>query len=963
MSWQQFGRFLRIVFLLRVPLITLLLLGAFGPLALTVGEELLGNLLYQGREPWHVVSVSFASFLLAFTAIAVINLIFAYGEDRLEDKNVRLAQTRPVLTFVLGLLPAIVLLICTGIRTSELGGRENVVLSLAGFLLAMTFVVVSKFIQLALTDPKATPYPPPYLIFPAYLIPALEGPFERAYCWSSSFSRHVKSGFNRLAQWPLEILQPAGQGYLVTQYPPPSEPLRLRSGHVFALTLSVLAFVLYIWIGYSKADISATPARVPALVYLLLFAIVLCWVLGALTFFFDRYHFPLFCLLGVLSLVTTFTPISDHFFRTVTLERRVDNLMTPAETLGRRISSGHRRQVLVATAGGGIQAAAWTVEVLTGLEQQCASENPACDFRSSLAAISSVSGGSLGSMVYARSYSHSLQHVSLSQLRENAAASALDEVVWGWMNPDIARVVSPWFWNRDIDRSWALERKWASVNGLADTESGEGDTLLTTWVGEVRRGMPAVIFNSMIVENGRPVVFTTSNFARQDNGRGIRNFYDLYPDPPYPDVRVNTAVRLSASFPYVGPAARPDRSSPMVPSWHYVDGGYYDNYGINSLLEWLGDALENDDLRAQLPDILILQIRPFDPGSDAKPSEHGWGFQISAPVAALLNMRDTAQDSRDATDLQFFARYSGLRNPKVNVWTVRFTFPAGRGKACGKPPLSWELTEDQRNCIGSSWDELRQTQSSAMACVVGYLKGLPVESTGAQNGPVAICGECPGEPEPFEWFGTRDLVPFSRKMGPFRDGALFGWRTAPAVGWFCLLASDAAHTSGSVSPRRGVHCCGTCGTCKDRARDRILRALRRVERRRVARTCTNPAFPRRSAPLYREFLRPTPRQEPDGGPSYATCRHGGIGRKSTPHESKARSSNPDKTQELLGAHSATRALPNRRLQKTGRKVARSEVIFTITTTFRRLGVDHPKGNERPLQGETWMSAGSIASRG
>ena len=735
MSWQHFGRCLRIVFLLRVPLATLLLLGAFGPLALTVGEELFGNLLYQGRKPWHIALVSFASFLLTFTAIAVINLVFAYGEDRLEDKNVRLAQTRPVLTFVLGSLPAVVLLVCTGIRTYELRVLEKVGLFLVGFLLAMGFVIVSKFIQLALTDPKTTPYPPPYLIFPAYIFPPLNRLFDRAYCWSSSFSRKVKSGFNRIAQWPLELLQPAAQGYLVEQNPPPSEPLRLRSGHVFALTLSILAFLLYVGIGYGKANISETPARVPALVYLLLFGIVICWTLGALTFFFDRYRFPLFCLLGVLSLTTTFTPISDHFFRTVTLPRRVDNLMTPAEALELRLSSGHRRLVLVATAGGGIQAAAWTVEVLTGLEQNCVSENPPCDFRSSLAAISSVSGGSLGSMIYTRSYSHALQHLSLSKLKQNAAASALDEVAWGWMNPDVARIVSPWFWSREIDRSWALERKWAKVNGLSDTDSGKGDTLLSTWADEARQGMPALIFNSMIVENGRPLVFTTSNFARQDNGRGIRNFYDLYPDPPYPDVRVNTAVRLSASFPYVGPAARPDRKSPTVPDLHYVDGGYYDNYGINSLLEWLGDALEHGELRAQLSDILILQIRPFAPGLDTKPSEHGWGFQVSAPVEALLKMRDTAQDARDATDLQFFARYNALRNPKVNVWTVRFTFPAGLG-ACGNPPLSWALTAEQSNCIGRSWEQVRQTQP-AIACVMGYLKGLPMQrnmETAGQGG-------------------------------------------------------------------------------------------------------------------------------------------------------------------------------------------------------------------------------------
>ena len=42
------------------------------------------------------------------------------------------------------------------------------------------------------------------------------------------------------------------------------------------------------------------------------------------------------------------------------------------------------------------------------------------------------------------------------------------------------------------------------------------------------------------------------------------NFYDLYPGEYLKyDIRVNTAARLSASFPYVAPAARPDSGRPV----------------------------------------------------------------------------------------------------------------------------------------------------------------------------------------------------------------------------------------------------------------------------------------------------------------------------------------------------------------------------------------------------------------
>src|SRR5690606_7920727 len=53
-----------------------------------------------------------------------------------------------------------------------------------------------------------------------------------------------------------------------------------------------------------------------------------------------------------------------------------------------------------------------------------------------------------------------------------------------------------------------------------------------------------------------------------------------------------TAARLSATFPYVTPAARPELSisgkTDAVArrrSFHLIDGGYYDNYGVAAALD------------------------------------------------------------------------------------------------------------------------------------------------------------------------------------------------------------------------------------------------------------------------------------------------------------------------------------------------------------------------------------------
>jgi hypothetical protein len=83
MNWQLLWRAMRVVFLLRVSVITLVGLAAFGPVSR--GSSLLSNLLDMSDYPMGTFLVSLAAFLLAYTAVATANLTLAYGVDRFAD--------------------------------------------------------------------------------------------------------------------------------------------------------------------------------------------------------------------------------------------------------------------------------------------------------------------------------------------------------------------------------------------------------------------------------------------------------------------------------------------------------------------------------------------------------------------------------------------------------------------------------------------------------------------------------------------------------------------------------------------------------------------------------------------------------------------------------------------------------------------------------------------------------------
>jgi predicted acylesterase/phospholipase RssA len=778
-TWKQIGSLLRTLFLLRVPVFTLVFLAALPFVALFLAKTLLRNLfdervfrvtpgegffgitLLPTRTAWHLFSISFAAFLTAFTAVTVINLILYYGRDRFDDPALDLAQKRPLITFFLGILAAVPIVVAAsycsraGQFDSDSPGPGTSglwLMPVLGLLAALFLVLLAKIVQLFFTNPRTTHHPPPYLIFPVYKIPPLERLFDKLYCWQGKGVSGVKGFVNRISQWPLEILRCAGQGYLIDCNAPRGS-LSLQSGHVFALALSVMAFATYLGIGYSKANINANPTSVPALAFVLLFIIVLCWVLGALTFFLDRYRVPLMSGLAILSLLTIFSTQSDHVYR---VERApTPERLDPAQLVRKRSNNGKQRIILVATAGGGIQAAAWTARVLRGLEEECAqsdsgSENQArCDFRNSVALISGVSGGSLGAIAYARSFTKNPTEVKATDVLTNAAHPALDEVAWGWMNPDVGRAVLPWFRTQFVDRGWALEQKWGAVNQTYIPPSSllqflssdyRGDTFLRNWAEETNEGtMPGLLLNATLVEQGKPIVFSTTNFPHRNDPRGLINFYDRYQGF---DLRVTTAARLSASFPYVAPAARADAEATTVGDQHIVDGGYYDNYGVTSLLGWLQDAMNDYQ---DLKDILILQIRPFGEEPYRPPKAKGWGYQIIAPVDALLDVRDTGQSARDATELALFAK---AFKAKTNVWRADFFYPSDftkdpQHRHCADAPLSWKLSAEQFQCITTAWENLRTEDSNPgngrIGCVIGYLQNKTISGGPDSSGQKPIC--------------------------------------------------------------------------------------------------------------------------------------------------------------------------------------------------------------------------------
>ncbi len=467
----------------------------------------------------------------------------------------------------------------------------------------------------------------------------------------------------------------------------------LAARRIQAIGLALCTFLLYAGIGAGKELYVGTGVKIPTLGYILLFLMLMCWLFSALTFLADRYRIPvLFCVGAVAWASSSLTPWNDHVFRTADL-KTPPVLPKPFDLLKRR-----SHPVLIATAGGGIQAAAWTTHVLSRLDQLTQNE-----FRKHVAVISSVSGGSVGALYFGAYFDNPQRAAEMAKL------SSLDEIAWGWINPDIRRVFFPvpFFFDQAVDRGWALERSW-------EQRIPEKDTMLSDWaVRAAREDFPAFIFNATGIESGRIVTFSTSDFpSGEERDRNI-----LLSKQPR-DLRVSTAARLSASFPYVAPAARADRGGQE----HFVDGGYADNYGVLSLIEWLQQAVAQGGA-SSMEDTFIILIRPSADANHRAASSEGWPYQLIAPLNGFLSARETGQLSVARRQLDIFLQKIGAKCHVVEIAYDPSQLPAGKSAAdCGHQPLSWKLSRQQAACIDEVWTKGNYDVSKQVQQILAFVQ-------------------------------------------------------------------------------------------------------------------------------------------------------------------------------------------------------------------------------------------------
>jgi hypothetical protein len=620
--------------------------------------------------------------------------------------------------------------------------------------------------------------------------------------------------------WALGILAFAA-GVLLWLLWKDDSPARMKALRFWkaGLTAAVVAFVASIVLLYFFKGAE----RFPVLATLLIVATALCWTLCGISFFFDRYRFPVITAVLVLTIVPRLVHLDrairwdhglawgsgqeEHYLSITEAQPGTSCVPTPKDILLDRLSASagesddspqDRPLIIVTASGGGLHASAWTTAVLARLEAAFDGVSPG-SFHRSLLLASTVSGGSTGLLSYLREIQPGAVP-DFTRMQIAAQCSSVEAVGWGFAYYDLPKAfvpILPFFippsnGDNDLDqsplfkdRSWSLRKAFArnasnefcedtwhrdrgepvpsgfrgllasSLKHQSDEEALEKQLTLRSLLPSRSNLFPAFTMNTTSYEDGLRFLLANYRIPDPDSAQDwpdarpnykARSFlatYNMSTGKRFtPDLPLATAAQLSAAFPYISSAARvPLSVDKQMNAPHFVDGGYYDNDGTASVLEFLRYALarpprvgkdvcqgwtKEEEAKASIRKVRILLVEIRNSGDDKGGEFDQWPNHTSATEPANLltqlfipplGLWRAGHESVTGRNRVFLAELERALADRLEIHRVVFADTHAIPDV-HTDPLSWSLTPAQRREVqhsATSDPEVKRQYREALA--------------------------------------------------------------------------------------------------------------------------------------------------------------------------------------------------------------------------------------------------------
>ncbi len=258
---------------------------------------------------------------------------------------------------------------------------------------------------------------------------------------------------------------------------------------------------------------------------------------------------------------------------------------------------------------------------------------------------------------------------------------------------------------RPLDRGLALEREWMRLQDLT-FEMLRHDAAAGT--------RPLVILSPVLVPSGRPLLISPLDLGEMTaDGLQAVELFKRFPDA-LASFELRTAVRMSATFPYISPAI----DLPFSPPERVVDAAFADGSGITVATAFLTNPRVAAWLAANTSGVVLVQINAFgsdqatrDCAPEAAP-EPNWlgrwaqrvGHGLTSPIEGVAAARGTSNAFAIRQQLRLLAHVLG----RDRFAHVEFSSPSNPGYNWHMPDYELvKLVGDFDRCNAEALKRLR----------------------------------------------------------------------------------------------------------------------------------------------------------------------------------------------------------------------------------------------------------------
>ncbi len=508
--------------------------------------------------------------------------------------------------------------------------------------------------------------------------------------------------------------------------------------HFAAIVLMILAFMFLITGGFFL-DVKFFQA--PAAASILIFFAIMVAVIGALTYFLQSWSVLfLIAFVMLLNLLYKYEIIDprnkayglnyrnkserpDYTKQSLSalctpelISRDKANMINILENWKKKQSSEKPVMIFINVSGGGLRSATFVMNSL----QQLDSITDGKLLRQTFL-ITGASGGMLSATYFRQLYAERIKSPGLNiqnvTYTNNITQDLLNPVFSSMISRDIFAPVQKFAigTNKYVkDRGYAFEQK------LNENTTGILNKQIKDYViDEMAANIPMIIYNSTINRDGRKMMLSTQPLSfmmkplafvsDQNYSPDAVDFSALFARQNPGNIRLLTALRMNATFPYV----LPNVWLPTKPVIDVMDAGIKDNFGQETSMRFIDNFKEW--ISQNTAGVVILQIRDRMNDYWENPLEKGSISDIAIkPATMLQNNWHNFQDYTQAD------QYSYLKD-SANFKLHRLTFMYVPKKEQLGAALNFHLTaSEKRDVIASFKSEYNQKVLKDLLALIGH---------------------------------------------------------------------------------------------------------------------------------------------------------------------------------------------------------------------------------------------------